>query len=117
MMEKLRTIGARFPNRVKTAMKVECEIELTEMKRRTPVDEGSLRASEHLEGPEGEAGGTFEVRWSAGGPAAPYAIHVHENLDAHHPVGQAKFMESVLLESLPHMGKRIGKRIGLEDID
>lgn len=27
------------------------------------------------------------------GFSAPYAIHVHENLEAFHPVGQAKFLE------------------------
>jgi hypothetical protein len=25
--------------------------------------------------------------------SAPYAIYVHENLEAHHPIGQAKFLE------------------------
>jgi hypothetical protein len=28
------------------------------------------------------------------GYSAPYAIYVHENLQAHHPVGQAKFLET-----------------------
>jgi CRISPR/Cas system-associated exonuclease Cas4 (RecB family) len=27
------------------------------------------------------------------GYSAPYALFVHENLEAHHPVGQAKFLE------------------------
>jgi hypothetical protein len=49
----------------------------------------------------------------AGGPAAPYAIYVHEDLEAIHPVGQAKFIESVLLESRPFMAARIAKRIDL----
>jgi hypothetical protein len=28
------------------------------------------------------------------GYSAPYAIYVHENLQAHHPIGQAKFLET-----------------------
>ena len=32
------------------------------------------------------------------GFAADYAIYVHENLQAHHPVGQAKFLESAARE-------------------
>jgi hypothetical protein len=47
----------------------------------------------------------------AGGPSAPYAIFVHEDLDAKHKVGQAKFLESWLLESRPNMTARVARRV------
>jgi hypothetical protein len=47
----------------------------------------------------------------ATGRQAPYAIYVHENPDAIHPVGQWKFMESVIDESRPHMAERLAARI------
>jgi hypothetical protein len=49
----------------------------------------------------------------AGGPAAPYAIFVHEDPDAIHKVGQWKYIESVVKESVPYMAVRIARRIDL----
>jgi hypothetical protein len=57
-------------------------------------------------GPETQ-GKQIQVRLVFGGPAAPYAAIVHENLTAHHPVGQAKYLESVALERRPGMGKEV----------
>ena len=37
------------------------------------------------------------------GFTANYAIYVHENLQAHHPVGQAKFLEDPLRELTPEL--------------
>ena len=42
-----------------------------------------------------------------------YALYVHENLDADHHVGQAKFLESTINESRPYMPGRVAKRISL----
>lgn len=86
------------------------------MKRRTPVDEGHLRGSVHPQGPfrEREIIYTLIV---CGGPAAPYAIFVHENLTAKHDVGQAKFLESVIMESRRTMAARVARRLQLEDMN
>lgn len=92
------------------ALYQEALIEMKESMRRTPVDTGELRASHHVSKPlyEGfDASVTIEV----GGPAAPYALYVHENLEADHKVGQAKFLESTLNESRPFMAKRIAARL------
>lgn len=92
------------------ALREEAEIEMTEAKQRTPVGTGALRASGHVTGPTPTADGT-EVKLAFGGPAAPYAVHVHENLDAFHPNGSAKFLESVLNESAPYMASRVAARL------
>ncbi len=112
MAAKVRRLAKKFPDEVIRALYIETEIETTEAKRRTPVDKGPLRASVHQEGPtrKGRAIGTMIV---AGGPAAPYAIYVHEDLEAEHPVGQAKFIESVIMEVRPHLAARLAKRIEL----
>ncbi len=104
MSNKVSTVAGR-------ALREEAEIEMTEAKRRTPVDTGALRASGRVEGPQLAAGDVY-VTLSFGGPAAPYALFVHENLDAYHKVGQAKYLESTLNESRPHMASRLAKRIG-----
>lgn len=108
---KIASLQRELPTEVGRAIRVEAEIEATECKRRTPVDTGNLRASIHVEGPINEPGGSISCAVVAGGPAAPYAIHVHENLEAHHPVGQAKFIEGPLRESAPFLPGRIAKRL------
>lgn len=65
-------------------------IVLRESNRLVPVDTGNLRQS-----------GFFEPV-QAGPPAvivayqAEYAIHVHEDLEARHPTGEAKFLEKAV---------------------
>lgn len=58
----------------------------------TPVETGALRAS----GIVSMVGDDIYI--SFGGPAAPYAIYVHEILTNSHPVGQAKFLERAVTE-------------------
>lgn len=110
MQRKLEQAATDLQRRQKLALRQEAEVELTEIKKRTPVKDGHLRASEHVQ-PVVQEGNKMHVDIVAGGAAEDYAIVQHENLDFIHKVGQAKFMESVLMESLPYMGKRIADRM------
>ena len=111
LQAKLERLASETPNEVLRALFEEASIEMKESMRRTPVDTGALRASHELK--KAQSGRDVAVTITVGGPAAPYAIPVHENLEAHHEVGQAKFLESTILESAPFMAERIGKRIDL----
>lgn len=98
------------------AMKEEyTEVELPEVQRRTPVDTGALVDTEEVRGPFFQ-GTRVSVEIIAGGTAAPYAIYVHEDLEAIHPRGQAKFIESVVRESSSHIMQRIGERVKLKKL-
>ena len=108
--QKIKRVRQQFPDRLGLAMRQETEVEATESKRRTPVDRGNLRSSVRANGPFRE-GRRVWCTVTAGGPSAPYALYVHEDLTAFHPVGQAKFIESVLLESRPHMAGRVAARM------
>lgn len=112
MLRKMQGVSAKFPGEAERALHQETEIEATECKRRTPVDTGALRSSIHVEGPD-RHGRSISTAIVAGGPAAAYAVQVHEDLEAFHPVGQSKFIESVLRESVPHLADRIARRIDL----
>lgn len=112
MQARLRTLATQFPHEVGRAMRIETEIEATEARRRTPVKTGVLRASIHVTGPD-HRGRLISTHIVAGGPAAPYAVAVHENLYAFHATGRSKFVESVLLESVPFLSARIAKRVDL----
>jgi len=71
-----------------------------------PVDTGVLRASGIvLPAVLSAVGVTVEMGY--GGNASSYALEVHEDLDAHHPVGQAKFLEVPVLAAASGMVGRI----------
>jgi hypothetical protein len=119
MVNLLKQIAKKFPDDVANALYAEAQIEVTEMKRRCPVDitedaphPGNLRASIHVERPERD-GRTISVT-VATGAQAPYAIYVHENPDAIHPVGEWKFMEGPIRESAPYMAQRIAARLKVD---
>lgn len=119
MVARLKQIGDRFPDRVGAAIYQEGQIEMTEAKRRTPVDvtkdaphPGQLRASGRVHEPV-RNGRNISVTLSFGGAAVDYAIYVHEILGNIHKVGQAKYLESVLNESRSSMLGRIAARVNL----
>lgn len=64
--------------------------------RLVPVDFGTLKRSGTVGTPVIE-GNKVTTEISFGGPAAPYAVFVHEDLDAEHKVGQAKYLEIPML--------------------
>lgn len=112
MQRRLERMAQRVPTEVGRALLEEAHIERTESMKRTPVEFGALRASHEVEPPV-VSGRDVSVKITVGGPSAPYAIYVHEDLDAHHNVGQAKFLESTIMESRPYMARRIAARIEL----
>lgn len=83
---------------------------MTEAKKRTPVDTGVLRSSGFVQGPMIKDRG-LEARLVFGGPAAGYAAKVHEDLAARHRVGQAKYLESVVVEHKGSFASEIAARI------
>jgi hypothetical protein len=121
MSTKLRDIEKAMPEKIARALFVEGNVEMTESKKRCPVDidysggrvpphPGQLRASGTVHPPIRE-GKRTTVILSYGGAAIDYAIYVHEITGNYHPVGQAKYLESVLNESRPFMAARLGERL------
>jgi len=123
MRVKVKGVADEAPTKIVRALFIEGNIEMTEMKKRTPVDvnyaggripphPGQLRASGTVHQPQRE-GNKYFVILSFGGAAQDYAVWVHEIIDNFHPVGQAKFAESVLNESQPYMAERLAARLKL----
>ncbi len=117
MKGKVLNFKQHFPDKVLRALNQEAEIELTEAKRRTPVDTGALRASGFVQAAT-RRWRSMVVTIGFGGAAETYAIYVHENLEAFHRIGQAKFLESTLKESAPYMLERLARRfqITIQDV-
>lgn len=81
------------------ALYEEAEAIMTDSKQNyVPVDTGALRASGFVELPAGNS-----VTFGYGGPAAPYAVIVHEDLTKHHPIGSAKYLELPIMARLAGM--------------
>lgn len=74
------------------ALVAEGEKVMTEAKRNTPVDTGTLRSSGRVRAPE-VSRNSLTVPLTFGGAAQEYAVYVHEDLQAAHTSGQAKFLE------------------------
>lgn len=72
----------------------------------TPKDTGALRGSAFTEAERKARNPSVIV-----GFEEEYAIYVHENLEAHHPVGQAKFLEQPLKENKDNYTKYIGDKV------
>jgi hypothetical protein len=92
-MQQLARAGAVTPHGLSVGLREIAETVMTASKRDyVPVDTGALRASGFVDAPLVTATGA-RVDLGFGGPAAPYAAIVHEDLLARHPVGQAKYLE------------------------
>lgn len=112
----------RLRKEIEAAAYQEANVEMTESKRLCPVDvtenaphPGQLRASGRVLPPRWE-GNEVRVDLAYGGGPVDYALVVHEDLEAHHPVGQAKYLEQPLMESAPHMPSRIARRVDMNRV-
>jgi hypothetical protein len=110
MIAKFTSFAHGFPDDIAAALWQESQVEATECKKRCPVETGALRASIEVVGPQHE-GNVIKCWIKAGGPAAPYALIVHEDMTAVHPTGEAKFIEGPLNESAPFISARVAARI------
>jgi hypothetical protein len=85
----------------------EGQIVFAESQEEVPVDTGSLRASGHIIPPV-VVGDEAYVEIVYGGPAAPYAFFVHENLEAYHvSPTKAKYLEGPANRRVEALGNRI----------
>lgn len=110
LQRRLARLGTEAPRAVAAGLLEEAETIATRSAELVPVDTGTLRSSQHVTPPE-TRGGVTEVQIAYGGPAAPYALAVHEDLTARHPVGQAKYLEQPATEALRGMVERLGAHV------
>ena len=85
---------------------------------KTPIATGELRARSFNEGPLQEGDKHVQVvgfekhagNWDKDNA---YAVPVHENLEAHHDVGEAKFLEHGVQETESYLLKHLAKEMKL----
>jgi hypothetical protein len=86
---------------------------MTEAKGLTPVDTGALRASGQVLPPV-QRGKQIIVTLGFGNASVGYAIPVHERMDVHHAVGQAKFLEQPVLARSKTLANDLAVRLAPE---
>lgn len=110
MKRTLERLAAQAQQNARKAAQSEMGQILETAKARTPVATGQLRDSGRVVPADTDdtairVGITFD---------APHAVYVHEDLDAEHATGQAKFLESALNEAAPTLARRIAAHIKLK---
>ena len=110
LKKALKAQGQRAEQSLAAALSAEGERIMAEAKRLCPVDTGTLRSTGHVQKPVIRRG-SIEVTLGFGGPAAPYAVFVHENLNVHHTVGQAKYLEKPLNDAARGFAERLAAEV------
>jgi len=108
----LRTAKQETPLAVAQAVWEEANVIFAKSQRLVPVDTGVLRGSGGVSAPQAGANSSTYVDIFYGGPAAPYALYVHEIIgNFHKPPTQAKYLEQPLMEALDTLQANIARRI------
>ena len=115
MNRTFRRIAANVPGQAEQALMAEAEIFAEQARERVPVDEGDLRDSIHVEGPT-RSGREISVEIVAGGPSAPHGVIVHEDMEAQHATGEAKFLERPVFEGSRSLLRQLGNRFDLRKV-
>ena len=111
LITALRHAQEQSPKAVAQAIWEEANLIFAKSQVLVPVDTGVLRGSGGVSAPQGTGAGIY-VDIFYGGPAAPYALFVHEILYyTHKPPTQAKYLEQPFMEALPQVQQNISRRI------
>lgn len=107
MIQQLRRAARDYPAAGAQALYEEgFRIEADAVKN-TPVKSGRLRSTAYV-APPVDDGKSIRVTIGYG---TDYAVPVHERTEAHHPVGEAKFLEHAMDRASNNALERIGRRI------
>ena len=84
-----------------------CEETMADSKENyVPVDTGALRSTGKVV-VEQDTPTNFKLGMTYGDMATTYAVIVHEDLSAFHPVGEAKYLSKPLAKRLPTLPRRL----------
>jgi len=115
---RIRGVKKVMANMDKTAKKIDSKTEkaitdvandiLKDAMIDCPVETGQLRRSGTVENPKtNRASITVEI-----GFHTKYALYVHEDQNAHHTTGKAKFLEDNVNAALPTLANKIKSNMG-----
>lgn len=107
--KQLRNMTANKLHAAGASLYQSAEMVMTKSKEEfVPVKTGALRSTGMVQLPEIDSK-SVSVTLSYGGPSVDYAIIVHEDMTAHHPHGQAKYLETPLKASLEQIANKLSE--------
>lgn len=111
LLNLIRVAKERSPQVVAQAIWEQANLIFAKSQNLVPVDTGVLRGSGGVSAPQSDASGIY-VDIFYGGPAAPYALYVHEIIGNYHKSPtQAKYLEQPFMEAMTDVQKNITDRI------
>ena len=111
LVKALKSGKEKSPQAIAQAIWEEANMIFAKSQILVPVDTGVLRGSGGVSAPQLGSKGYF-VDIFYGGPAAPYALYVHEIIgNYHNPPTQAKYLEQPLMEAMDGLQSRLKGRI------
>ncbi|NLD21611.1 MAG: hypothetical protein GX664_03895 [Bacteroidales bacterium] len=121
--KSLEVLLSKVERGTKKATRQACEEILAESLRQVPKDTNTLAKSAFYEihgkyrnftATIGYGGNGDPINPKTGRPASDYMVVVHEDLQAHHPVGKAKFLEDPVREYQRKMRQTYARAIRKE---
>lgn len=111
LVKALKSGKEKSPQAIAQAIWEEANMIFAKSQILVPVDTGVLRGSGGVSAPQlGNQGYFVDIFY--GGPAAPYALYVHEIIgNYHNPPTQAKYLEQPLMEAMDGLQSRLKGRI------
>ena len=111
LVNALKAGKENTPRAIAQAIYEEANIIFAKSQILVPVDTGILRGSGGVSAPQmGNQGDFVDIFY--GGPAAPYALFVHEIIgNYHNPPTQAKYLEQPVMEAMSTIQENIKGRI------
>ena len=107
----LRSAQLNAPKAVAQAIYEEAQVIFAKSQVLVPVDTSALRGSGDVSAIQGSGQGVYVDIFYVG-PAAPYALYVHEIIGNYHKAPtQAKYLEQPFMESLAQIQNNISRRI------
>ena len=107
VLKNLNAAIRGIKGRTHTGVRLAANVIVAESKRRVPVDTGYLKGSHYIEMLSNRNGMPIaEI-----GCTAEYAIYVHENLEANHPHGKAKYLEDPMNRQVVGIAGRIADKV------
>lgn len=116
MKRELTSRAGRYPPQVKKTTYAAADLILSVSDSRVPIDTSDLRNSGRVEMQKEGRLTVAAVLYGGIGRTDEYAVVVHEDMDAYHPVGQAKFLESAMKDSQKAVTDKIITDLHIERI-
>ncbi len=114
LLEKLGALAPKVKHAAETELYHIAEEIMANSKEVVPVDTGALMSTGHVDAPV-ETDHGVSISMGYGGPAAPYALYVHEELDPNinwsRPGSGPKFLENPVISMQPDIAPRIKKAV------